>query len=82
MHMLFGYLYQQEQERMWQAYTAQMLWYQNHATYAKVGKRFDHPTWLDMIDDKQTTDERSGQQIVDDLVKSLQKRKKKRERRE
>lgn len=81
MMMLAAYLHEQERREVWQAYTAQMLWYANSALYRQMGKKFDHPTWLDMVNSK-PQDNRSGAQIVEDVKTMLENRKKKRERRE
>lgn len=76
--MLAAYLHEQERQEAWQAYTAQMLWYLNRAEHARMGKKFDHPTWLDMVNPK-PQDNRSGMEIVEDLKSMLRERKKKRE---
>ena len=77
--MLGAYLQERERQEAWQAYTAQMLWYLNNSML--VGKKFEHPTWLEMIGAKQK-DTRSGMEIVEDVKTMLIKRQKKRERRE
>lgn len=78
--MLAAWLHEQDRQDAWQAYTAQMLWYLNKAEYERIGKKFDHPTWLDMIRPK-PKDERTGMEIVQDLKNKFLDRKKKRERR-
>lgn len=64
--MLAAYLQEQERQEAWQAYTAQMLWYLNSAEYARMGKKFDHPTWLDMVNPK-PQDNRSGMEIIEEV---------------
>lgn len=78
MSMLAAYLHEQERREAWEAYTAQMLWYLNNAVHRTMGKKFDHPTWLDMVSPK-PQDNRSGMEIVEDLKSMLRERKKKRE---
>lgn len=81
--MLAGYLQVKTKQDAWQAYTAQMLWYLNSAAYKAIGAKFEHPTWMEMTNPK-PRDERTGRQIIDDLVAKLRARqeKRKRERRE
>lgn len=78
MSMLAAYLHEQERHEAWQAFTAQMLWYLNNTDHARMGKKFEHPTWLDMINSK-PRDNRSGAEIVEDVKAMLKNRKKKRE---
>lgn len=78
MMMLAAYLHEQERQEAWQAYTAQMLWYLNNATHQMFGKKFEHPTWLEMSETK-SKDSRSGAEIVEDVKQMLIRRKKKRE---
>lgn len=78
MTMLAAYLHEQEEQEAWKAYTAQMLWYLNNAEYTRLGKKFEHPTWLEMVNPK-PQDSRSGEEIVEDVKKMLIGRKKKRE---
>lgn len=66
MAMLAAYLREQEREEAHKAFTAQMLWYLNSAEYERIGKKFDHPTWLDMIRPK-PKDQRSGAEIIEEV---------------
>ena len=77
--MLAGYLQMQTRQDAWQAYTAQMLWHLNTATYKMLGAKFEQPTWLEMINPK-PRDERTGRQIIDDLVAKLRARQEMRKR--
>lgn len=75
--MLAAYLNEQERQEAWQAYMAQMMWYLNNAMHRAMGKKFEHPTWLDMANPK-PQDNRSGMEIVEDVKMMLKNRKKKR----
>ena len=75
--MLGAYLHEQERQEAWQAYTAQMLWYLNRVEHERSGKKFDHPTWVEMINPK-PKDNRSGMEIVQDLKAKFMDRKRKR----
>ena len=75
--MLGAYLHGQERQETWQAYTAQMLWYLNRVEHERIGKKFDHPTWVEMINPK-PKDNRSGMEIVQDLKAKFMGRKRKR----
>ena len=77
MRMLGAYLHGQERQEAWQAYTAQMIWYLNRIEHERIGKKFDHPTWMEMIHPK-PQDKRSGMEIVQDLKAKFMERKKKR----
>lgn len=73
--MLAGYLQMQTRQDAWQAYTAQMLWHLNKAVYWDLKLEFVQPTWLELINSKsKPRDERTGRQIVDDLVAELRAR--------
>lgn len=75
--MLAAYLHEQERQEAWQAYTAQMLWYLNRAMHGAMGKKFEHPTWLDMTHPKEQ-DNRSGAEILEEVKGNLIDRIKKR----
>ena len=77
--MLAGFLQMQTRQDAWQAYTAQMLWHLNTAAHRMLGVKFEQPTWLEMIDPK-PRDERTGRQIIDDLVAKLRARQEMRKR--
>ena len=68
--MLAAYLHEKERKEAHEAFTAQMLWYLNRVEHEKVGKKFDHPTWLDMANPKQK-DNRSGEEIVEEVKSKL-----------
>lgn len=78
MDMLAAYLHGQERDEAHKAFTAQMLWYLNRVEHERIGEKFDHPTWMDMISQKKR-DERSGAQIVEEVkakaLSLLEKRK-------
>ena len=76
--MLAAYLHERERQEAWRAYMAQMLWYLNNAVHKTIGKKFEHPTWLDMMGEKHQ-DNRSGVEIMEDVKTMLKNRKKKRE---
>ena len=75
--MLAAYLHEQEKQEAWQAYTAQMLWYLNNVMHGSMGKKFEHPTWLDMMNPK-PQDNRSGAEILEEVKGNLIDRIKKR----
>lgn len=79
--MLAGYLNLKAKEEAWQSYTAQMLWYTASAQFKAIGAELKQPSWAEMLKPKQT-DERTGREIRDDLVKKLQERQEKRGRRD
>ena len=74
--MLAAYLRGQERKEAHEAFTAQMLWYLNHAVYRMAGQKFEHPTWLDMMHPKET-DKRSGAEILEDVKEKIRARLKK-----
>lgn len=49
---------------------AQMLWYLNRVEHERSGKKFDHPTWLDMVNPK-PKDNRSGEEIAEKVKSKL-----------
>lgn len=75
--MFAGYMAKRVRQEAWEAYTAQMLWYMNSAVYKAIGAKFEHMTWLEMTNQK-PRDERTGRQIVNDLVAKLRARQEKR----
>lgn len=80
MSALAALLNQQTQDKTCAAYTAQMLWHLNHAVYKSKGAEFKYPSWFD-LSKPSTADDRSGEEIVEDVKKMLRKRREKRERR-
>lgn len=76
--MLAAYLRGREREEAYKDFTAQMMWYLNHAVHKMDGQKFVHPTWLDIANPK-PKDTRSGMEIVDEVKGMLLERKRKRE---
>lgn len=74
--MLAAYLRGQERKEAHEAFTAQMLWYLNHAVYRMAGQKFEHPTWLDISHPK-PKDDRSGAEILDEVKEKIRVRLKK-----
>ena len=66
MAMLAAYLRGKEREEANRDFSSQMLWYLNRAAHERIGKKFDHPAWLDIAHPK-PKDERSGAQIVEEV---------------
>ena len=75
--MLAAYLHEKERKEAHEAFTAQMLWFLNRIEHERANKKFDHPTWLDMINPKKK-DGRSGAQIVEEVKSKLRRMLKKR----
>lgn len=76
MSMLAAYLHEQERRDAWEAYTAQMLWYLNSTEHARLGQKFEHPTWLDMMHPKEK-DNRTGAEILEEVKAKIRARIKK-----
>ena len=67
-----------EREEAHGAFVAQMLWYLNRVEHERMGKKFEHPTWLDMLNPKEK-DKRSGFEIKEEVkarAKALLERRK------
>ena len=66
--MLADYLELREKERVWQAYTADMLWAIGKGVH---GKGFAYPSYTELTGETKK-DERTGDEIVADLIKKLE----------
>lgn len=71
MYALISLLIEQEKEENWRTYTAQSLWMLVRIAHAPLKAECKYPSYLDVIDEKKT-DERSGREIIEDLIKKME----------
>ena len=63
-------LRQQQRQADWRDYTAEVLWSIGRTMY----KKYPLPSWLEMTNDRAQRDQRSGQEIYEEVREDLRKR--------